>query len=145
MPKRFPFFFIFFNMLVQNCESFTWFSHKLAEFYTEQCTNLSLFHTFEASQGCSNWSLKNYGFISNANFKNCTHVHKSLSSKTIIIQDCWIRNTVVCIKTGRFFGIHCWLSVWREPGQWFHPTSTQEAYEDKLAALGGQMQPQLVI
>ena len=33
-----------------------------------------------------------------ANFKNCTHVHKSLSSKTII-QDRWNRNTVVCIKT----------------------------------------------
>ena len=38
--------------------------------------------------------------------KNCTHVHKSLSNETIITLDCWIRNMVVCMKTGRVFGIH---------------------------------------
>ena len=37
----------------------------------------------------SNRSLKNYGFISDAIFKNCTHAHKSLSNEAIIIQDYW--------------------------------------------------------
>ena len=76
-------------------------------------------HNFEVSQGGSNRSLKNYAFISNAVFKNCMYAHKSLSNETIIIWDCWIRNTDVCMKTGRVFGIHCWLSVWREPCQRF--------------------------
>jgi len=23
------------------------------------------------------------------------------------------------MKAGRVFGIHCWICVWAEPGQWF--------------------------
>ena len=32
------------------------------------------------------------------------HAHRSLSNETIIIQDCLIRKTVVCMKKGRVFG-----------------------------------------
>ena len=42
-----------------------------------------------------------------------------MESTKSMIQDCWIRNTFVSIKTGRVFGIHCWFSVWTDPGQWF--------------------------
>jgi len=34
------------------------------------------------------------------------HVHKSLSNKTLPFK-------IVYMKTGRVFGIHCWLIVWR--------------------------------
>jgi len=30
-------------------------------------------------------------------FKTFMHAHQSLSNETIIVQDCWIRNTVVCM------------------------------------------------
>ena len=56
----------------------------------------------QVSRGSSNRSMKNYGFISDAIFKNCMHAHKSLSNETIISQ---IRNTVVCMKSLR----HLWL------------------------------------
>jgi len=42
-----------------------------------------------------------------------------LATKQLLIQDCRIRNTVVCMKTGRAFVIHCWLGVWTKPGQRF--------------------------
>jgi len=42
-----------------------------------------------------------------------------LATKQFITQDCWIRNTIVCMKTRRVLHIHCWLGVWTEPGQWF--------------------------
>ena len=45
--------------------------------------------------------LNSYGFIYDAIFFTCTHAHKLLSNKTIITQDCWIRNKVSCMKTGR--------------------------------------------
>ena len=48
-----------------------------------------------------------------------SNAHESLSSETIIIHDHWIRIMVVCMNTGRVFGIHLWLSVLREPGQTF--------------------------
>ena len=50
-----------------------------------------------------NQSLRNCGFIYNTIFFTCTVAHKSLCNKRnlIISQDWWIRNTVVCIKTGR--------------------------------------------
>ena len=49
-----------------------------------------------------NQSLRNCGFIYNTIFFTCTVAHKSLCNKRnlIISQDWWIRNTVVCIKTG---------------------------------------------
>ena len=69
--------------LVQNYVTLSqWFPHKTAVFYTEQCTSTSLFHNFEVSWGTSNRSLKNNGFICNATFFTCTHVHKSLSNET---------------------------------------------------------------
>ena len=98
--------------LVQNCMTLSqWFSHKTAAVYTEQCSSPLIFNNFEVSRGGLNRSLNIYGFISDGIFKICTHVHKSLSNEIIIIQDCWIRNMVVCMKTG-VFGIHCWLGVW---------------------------------
>jgi len=55
-----------------------------------------------------------------------------LATKPIISKDCQITNTVVCMKTGRVFGIHCWFSVGTKPGQWFFNQyciqSTEEAY-----------------
>ena len=87
----------------------------------EQRISPSLFCNFEVSWGGANRSLKNYGFIHDAIFFTCMDVHKSLSNVTIIIQDCWIRNTVVCMKTGRAFGIHCWLSVWTERSMILQP------------------------
>jgi len=40
-----------------------------------------------------------------------------LATKQLLIKivelEIWF---TVCMKTGRVFGIHCWLSVWREPG-----------------------------
>jgi len=66
-----------------------WFSHKTASIYIEQCTSLSLFHNFEVSGDSLNWTLKNYGFISDAIFNlKLTHSQKSLSNETIIIQYC---------------------------------------------------------
>jgi len=61
--------------------------------------------------------------------KTDAQIHKSLRNKTIIIQDCWIGNTVVCMKVGRVFGIHYWLSVWRAWSMILQPIlhmSTQE-------------------
>ena len=52
------------------CFLHMWLSHKIAAFYTEQCMSPSL---FEVSWGSSNRSLNNYGFISEAIFKLCTH------------------------------------------------------------------------
>jgi len=37
------------------------------------------FHSFEVSQGASNWSLKNCGLIYDAIFFTCMHAHKSLT------------------------------------------------------------------
>jgi len=88
-----------------------WFSQKTAAFYTEQCTSPLLFHNFEVSRRGLNRTPKNYSFISDTIFKKLTHVHKSLRNETIIIQDFEYRNTVVCMKTGRVFGIHCRVSV----------------------------------
>ena len=55
-------------------DSFQWFPHKMAAFYTEQCTSPLLFLNFEVSLGTLNQSLKNYGFIFDTIFFTCTHV-----------------------------------------------------------------------
>ena len=67
------------------CESFMIVLHKTAAFYSEQCTSPSLFHNFEVLSGTCNWNypLKNYGFICNATFFTCTHVHKALRWQTV--------------------------------------------------------------
>jgi len=54
-----------------------WFLHKTAAFFTEQCTSPSLFSRFEVTQGDSNHSLKNYGFLDNAIFLFtwCMHIN----------------------------------------------------------------------
>jgi len=39
------------------------------------------FHNFEVSLGTLNRSLNNYGFIGNAVFFTCMHVHKALSNE----------------------------------------------------------------
>jgi len=38
-----------------------------------------------------------------------------LAAKQLLVEI--VEIAVVCMKTGRVFGIHCWLSVWTEPGQ----------------------------
>ena len=48
-----------------------------------QCTSPSLFHNFEVLRGTWNYPVKNYGFIYNATFFTCTHVHKALSWQTV--------------------------------------------------------------
>jgi len=64
-------------------------SHKTAVFSTEQCTSPSLFSRFEVTQGNSNRSLKNYGFLYDAIFSSrvrmCTN---HLERNVIITQDC---------------------------------------------------------
>jgi len=61
--------FFFLDGLVQNCVTFTIMVFKqTAAFYTEQCTSPSLFHNLKVSEGGSNWSLSNYGFICDAVF-----------------------------------------------------------------------------
>ena len=91
--------------LVQICLTLSWwFLQKTAAFSTEQCTSPSLFSRFEVSRGGSNWSLKNYGFLSDAIFSSRVRMHTDhLATKLIITQDCWI-------------GSWCAGSVWREPG-----------------------------
>ena len=68
------------------CDSFTMVLHKTAAFYTEQCTSPSLFHNFQVSQGSSNQSLKNYGFISNTIFKNCRRCTNHLATKQLLFK-----------------------------------------------------------
>jgi len=52
-------------------DSFLWFLHKIAAFYAEQYTNPPLLHNFQVSQGSSNQTLNNYGFICDAIFFTC--------------------------------------------------------------------------
>ena len=87
-------------IFTQNNSIFRWAVHQLITF----------FYSFEVSRGSSNQSLKNYGFICDAIFSSLVCMHTNHLS---IIKDCWIRNMVMCMKTGS------WLSVWTEPGQWF--------------------------
>ena len=120
-------FFFFFSSssggLVQN----SWLFHN--DFHTKQqhvtFTSPSLFHNFEVWQS---------GFISDAIFKDQPMCKNHWATKQWLL----IRNMVVCMKTGRVFGIHCWLSVWRAWSTILQPilhTSTQETYDDRLAAL----------
>ena len=120
-------FFFFFSSssggLVQN----SWLFHN--DFHTKQqhvtFTSPSLFHNFEV------WKS---GFISDAIFKDRPMCKNHRATKQWLL----IRNMVVCMKTGRVFGIHCWLSVWRAWSTILQPilhTSTQETYDDRLAAL----------
>ena len=63
------------DRLVQICVTLSrWFSHKTAEFFTEQCTSPSLFSRFEVTRGDSNRSLMNYGFLYNAIFSSCVRM-----------------------------------------------------------------------
>ena len=115
--------------LVQNCVTLSqWFLHKPAAYHTEQCTSPSLFHYFEVTRGGSKWSLKSYGFISDAIFKNCMHAHKSLSNETIIIQDRWIRNMVACMKTGRESLWHPLLNLCLKRACMVNDSSANTAY-----------------
>jgi len=90
---------------------------QTAAFYTEQCTSPSLFHNLEVSQGSVNQSLKNYGFTSDTIFKILVCMHtKQLAMKQLLFKiaelEIWL-----CARRQRESCIHCWLSVWTEPGQ----------------------------
>ena len=138
------FFFSSSDRLVQNCGTLSWwFSHKtVASFYTKQCTSPSLFHNFEVSWGGLThavteelWLCLWCHFL---HLYACAQIIKQQNA--IVTRDCWIRIYIVlCMKTWRVFVIHCWLSVWLEPGQLIlQPilhTSTEEACEDRLAAM----------
>ena len=113
------FFFLSFFLLLQMgassklCDSFTMVFAKWTVHQPITFSQLwSLMRWFKQVQ-TGHWRTV-ASLVSDAIFQKLTHVHKSLSN-----EDCWIRNTVVWIKTGRVFGVHCWLSVWRELGQWF--------------------------
>ena len=67
---------------------------------------------FTLSRGALNWSLKNYGFICVAIFFSCTHAYKSLSNET------WLLLNIAELEIQPI--LH---------------TSTEEASEDRLAAL----------
>ena len=63
-------FFFFFRRASSNLRDLRWFLHKTAAFFTEQCTSPSLFTRLEVTQGHSNCSLKNYGFLYDAIFSS---------------------------------------------------------------------------
>ena len=71
------------------------------------------------SWGSLNQSLKSYGFICNTIFFTCTHAHKSLSNKTLLLKVAELEMCTWGLGHGRVFVIHCWLDVWTEPGKWF--------------------------
>ena len=99
-----------------NCENLSWwFFHRAAAFYTEQCTSSSLFRNFDDSWGSLNHSPENYGFISNAIFKNCMHAHRLLSNENDYYSRL-LNWKYGCVHEEReSLWHHC---VWREPGQW---------------------------
>ena len=74
--------------LVENCVTLSqWFSHKAAALYTEQCTSPSLFHNFEISRSGLNWSLKTYGFISDAILKKLVRMRTNhLAMKQLLFK-----------------------------------------------------------
>ena len=136
-----------------------WFSHKTAAFYTEQCTSPSLFHNLEVSsltrlaqgglasfllrpgnearaKGGSNRSLKNYGLISDAIFKNWRMCTNYLATKQLLSS----LNYKICVHEDREslwhpLLIQCLKRAWSRILQSILHTSTEEAYEDRLAAL----------
>ena len=71
-----------------------------------------------------------------------------LCNETIIIQDCWIGNTVVYMKTEGLWHpllTQCLKRAWSVILQPTLHTSTEEAYEDRLAALWWQTSAQACI
>ena len=124
-PKCFPCFFLSSSFtssssssyrLVQNCMTLSpWFLHKTGTFYTEQCTNPSLFHNFEASRGGSNRSLMNYGFISDVRMYTNHLTIKQLLFKVVKLE------TQLCAwrQVESLASIVDSCSVWTEHGQWF--------------------------
>ena len=96
---------------------------------------------FKVSQGTSNQSLKNYnyGFICDAIFFTCTHVHISLGNGTyLLLKVAELEIRLVCMETGRVFVIHCCQYLNRAWSTILQPilhTSNEEACEDRLTAL----------
>ena len=67
------FFFFFFFIIIRQAssnlrDSFAMLFAQNSSIFTEQCTSSSLFSRFEVTQGNSNRSLKNYGFLYDAIF-----------------------------------------------------------------------------
>ena len=106
-PKCLSFFFLFFSSsdrLVQNCVTLSrWFSHKEA-FYNEQCTNPCFITTLKPHKAVriTHWTT----MVSLATPFSCMRT-KHLATKLLLFK-IWFRNTVVCMKTGRVFGIDCY-------------------------------------
>ena len=73
MLKCFSFFFFFRRASSISLWLFhNGFLHKMAAFFTKQCTSPSLFSRFEVTRGDSNCSLKNYGFLYDSSVHNST-------------------------------------------------------------------------
>ena len=93
----------------QNCDSFYDGFCTKQQHFTMSSAPAHCF--FTASRGSSNQSLKNYGFINNTIFKTSMHTHKRLAIKQLLF-----KIAELCAWRQGKSGIHCWLSVWREPG-----------------------------
>ena len=117
--------------LVQNCVTLSQlFSHKIAACYTEQCTSSLLFYNFKVWWGASVWSLKTYGFICNAIFFTCAHVHKALSNETQLLLkiaklEMWSLCGELQRDRERLGHPHVDLMFDQMPGQW---SFSQSAY-----------------
>ena len=120
----FFFYFYFFKRASSNlCDSF---SMVFAQKTTEQCTAHCFFHSFEISGVCSNWSLKNYGFLCKAIFSSHVRMHTNHLAIVIIMQDCSIKNTCMeCLK-------RAWSYQWLQP---ILHASIEKACKDRHAAL----------
>ena len=116
-------------VLAQNSSILHWAMHQLITFFT----------TLKSHEVVQTGHWRTLASLETPFSKPVCMRTNHLVTKTIIIQDCWIRNTVVCMKTGRVFGIQSQLSVWTKPGQWFFGQYCihllEETYEDRLAAL----------
>ena len=74
------------------------------------------FHNFEFSRGSSNQQLNNYVFISDAISHLCMCTNHLATKQLFKIAELDIR--LWAWRQGDFV-IHCRLSVWTKPGQWF--------------------------
>ena len=107
---------LFFIFSFRQACSKLWLFHdgfhiKLQHFALSSAPAYHFFITLKSHEAVQTDHWRTMASLTTPFCKTCTHAHKSLSNETIIIQNCWIRNTVVCIEMRRVFSIHCWLSV----------------------------------
>ena len=141
MAKCFSFFFFFlFRQASSNCVTLSqWFSHKTAAFWPDQCTSPLLFHNLEVSRGGSNQSLKNYGFISDAIFKNWCMRTNHLATKQLLFKIVELEIRLCARRQGEPLAFIadsvCLKKAWSTILQPILHTSREETCEDRLVAL----------